>query len=169
MSLGKVGAINAAKMGGILSIVLLTTYRVADYFLTDKSTLTKLVGYLAVDIVKVGIATGVSIAFATGVAAVTTVAIGPILAVLIVGLVVTTALNFIDERYGIADLVVAGLDELNNSASSYIDDFKNEVRQIKNNAIDSVIDYFIESAHRIVINFSRHHLRKFTSSTPRFR
>ena len=62
MGLGKAGAIHAAKQGGIISVVLLTTYRVVDYFLTDEATLSRLVGTLATDIVKIGIATGVSIA-----------------------------------------------------------------------------------------------------------
>ncbi|MEJ2756300.1 MAG: hypothetical protein P8104_10845 [Gammaproteobacteria bacterium] len=58
MGLGKAGAIHAAKSGGILSIVLLSTYRVADFFLTDNVTLNQLIGSLATDIVKVGLATG---------------------------------------------------------------------------------------------------------------
>ena len=45
MGLGKAGAIHAAKFGGILSVVLLSTYRVADYFLTDTATLSQLIGY----------------------------------------------------------------------------------------------------------------------------
>ena len=60
MGLGKAGAVAAAKQGGILTVVLLSSYRVADYFLTDQSTLSQLVGTLATDIVKVGIATGAS-------------------------------------------------------------------------------------------------------------
>lgn len=35
MGLGKAGAIHAAKSGGIISVALLTAYRVADYFLTE--------------------------------------------------------------------------------------------------------------------------------------
>lgn len=61
MGLGKAGAVAAAKQGGILTVVLLSAYRVVDYFLTDQATLSQLVGTLATDIVKVGIATAASI------------------------------------------------------------------------------------------------------------
>jgi hypothetical protein len=87
MGLGRAGAVSSAKIGGIVSVVLLSTYRVADYFLTDQATLSQLVGSLATDVVKVGIATGASIIAATAIAGLTTVAIGPILAVVVVGLV----------------------------------------------------------------------------------
>ncbi len=89
MGLGKVGAMTAAKQGGILTIFLLTTYRIVDFFLTDEATLTQLVGRLATDVVKVGVATGASIAAAAFVAGMTTVAVGPILAVISVGVVGT--------------------------------------------------------------------------------
>jgi len=61
MGLGKAGAITAAKQGGILTVVLLSAYRVTDYFLTDQATLSQLIGTLATDVVKVGIATAASI------------------------------------------------------------------------------------------------------------
>jgi len=65
IGLGKAGAIHAAKSGGILSVVLLSAYRVADYFLTDNATLSQLIGTLATDVVKVGLATGASIVAAS--------------------------------------------------------------------------------------------------------
>ncbi len=95
MGLGKAGAINAAKTGGIISVVLLSAYRVANYFLTDEATLSQLVGTLATDIVKVGITTGASIAFAVA-AGGFTLAIGPILAVVVVGIGASIALSKLD-------------------------------------------------------------------------
>lgn len=71
MGLGKAGAIHAAKSGGILSVVLLSAYRAVDYFLMDQATLSQLIGSLATDVVKVGIAAGASIAAASA-----TVALG---------------------------------------------------------------------------------------------
>ena len=68
MGLGKYGAVQAAKSGGILTIIFVSAYRVIDYFLTDSATLNQLIGTLATDVVKVGLATGASIAAATFVA-----------------------------------------------------------------------------------------------------
>jgi len=58
MGLGKLGAIDDAKGGGILTIILVTGYRVLDYFIRDDATLSQLFGALSTDIVKVGISTG---------------------------------------------------------------------------------------------------------------
>lgn len=168
MGLGKAGAIHAAKSGGILSIVLLSVYRVADYFLTDEATLSRLIGSLATDVVKVGIATGASIGVASAlVGAGVTLAIGPILAVVIVGVVASMALSMIDEQYGITDRVVAGLDEISESAQSYAEQVKNNLQDKANNAMTSVIDYVIDTSKHAAVNFAKHQIDKFLSNRPR--
>lgn len=169
MGLGKAGALKTAKSGGILTVVLLTTYRVVDYVLTDEATLTQLVGTLATDIVKVGIATGASIAVATFVAGVTTVAIGPILAVVVIGIGVSMLLDNLDQKYGITDRVIAGLEEINNNANEFVD---NKVRDVQNTiaqSVDSVIDYVLDSAERIAINWVKQQLDKYFSMIPAIR
>lgn len=166
MGLGKAGAINAAKSGGILSIVLLSAYRVTDYFLTDQTTLSQLIGSLATDVVKVGIATGASIAAATVVSAAFTVAIGPIVAVVAVGVLTSMLLSVLDENYGITDKVIAGLEELGNDVTSYIRRAKENVEKSAAIAASEVLDYVVESATRIVINTAKHTLQKFLSPQP---
>lgn len=168
MGLGKAGAIHAAKSGGILSIVLLTAYRVVDYFLTDQATLSQLVGTLATDVVKVGIATGASIGAASLLVGMgVTIAVGPILAVVVVGLVVSVALSALDEHYGITNRVIAGLDELGENAKSYLERIEHNIQSTINEAADSIIDYAIDSAKRIIINTAKHQLEKFFSTRPR--
>ncbi len=168
MGLGKAGAINAAKSGGILSVVLLTIFRVTDYFLTDKATLSQLIGSLATDVVKVGIATGASIGVASAlVGAGVTIAIGPILAVVIVGVVVSIALGAIDEHYGITDRVIAGLNEISESSRSYAERAKENLQSTVNSAISSVIDYAIDTSKQVIINFAKHQIYKYFSNRPR--
>lgn len=168
MGLGKAGAIHAAKSGGIITIVLLTTYRVVDFFLTDEVTLNQLLGTLATDVVKVGIATGASVVAASGLVALGfTVAIGPIVAVLVVGLLTAVALGALDEHFGITDRVIKGLDEMESNVNYYIEKTKQNIQDTTNDAIESVIDYAIESAKRIIINTARHHIDKFLSTQPR--
>lgn len=162
MGLGKAGAIHAAKSGGILSVVLLSAYRVTDYFLTDQATLNQLIGSLATDVVKVGIATGASIGAASVlVGAGVTLAIGPILAVVIVGVSVSMALSVIDEHYGITDRVIAGLDEISEGVQSYKERAKESLKNTANNAIASVIDYTIDTAKKIIIDTAKHQINKF--------
>ncbi len=168
MGLGKAGAIHAAKSGGILSIILLSTYRVTDYFLTDEATLNQLIGSLATDVVKIGIATGASIGAASLVVGMgITVAVGPILAVVLVGIGVSMTLSALDAHYGITDRVIAGLDELGDGVNSHIERTKKDFENAINEAVVTLIDYAIDSARQIIINAAKHHIDKFVSSKPR--
>ena len=160
MGLGKAGAIHAAKSGGILSVVLLSTYRVADYFLTDSATLSQLIGSLATDVVKVGITTGASIVAAVAMGGFS-IAVGPIFAVVVIGFGVSWALGVADEKLGITDRLIDGLDELGGDILSNIASKKQEAAGIAREAVDSVIDYAIDSARRIVTNTAQSYLRKY--------
>ena len=133
MGLGRAGAIKSAKVGGILTIVLLTVYRVVDYFITDESSLSQLVGRLSTDIVKVGLATGASIA-AAAVMGGFTIAIGPILAVVVVGIGVSLALDELDEYFGITDRIIMGLDEMGDDVNSYIEKKKQVLVDVADDA-----------------------------------
>ncbi|HEY9745701.1 MAG TPA: hypothetical protein V6C99_05740, partial [Oculatellaceae cyanobacterium] len=170
MGLGRAGAINAARSGGILSVVLMSGYRVVDYFLTDQATLSRLIGSLATDVVKIGIATGASIAAASGVVALGfTVAIGPIAAVVLVGIGVSMALGFLDEHYGITDRVIAGLDDISEGINNRIERVKEDFYKKAGDLADSVFDYAVDSARAILINTAKHALDSFLSGRPRLR
>lgn len=168
MGLGKAGATSAAKMGGIVTIVLLTAYRITDYALTDKATLSQLVGTLATDIVKVGITTGASIAAAT-IAGGFAIAVGPILAVVLVGVGVALALDALDRHYGITERVIEGLDELSDSAQLKLEQTKQNLQNIATEAVNSIIDYTLGSARKMVIDVAAKSLRRFLSPLPKVR
>lgn len=173
MGLGKVGAISVAKKGGIISIVLLTVYRVADYFLTDQATLSQLVGTLATDVVKIGIATGASIVAATAIAGLTTIAVGPILAVVVVGIGISILLEYADNSLGITKRIIAGLDELGENVDSYITEQKkqalNSVGQTVGTVIDNAIDDAISSARNLTIRWITSKVKEYLSPLPRVR
>lgn len=168
MGLGKSGAVAAARQGGIFTVVLLSAYRVADYFLTDQATLSQLIGTLATDVVKVGIATGAAILVASS-AVVATFAVGPIIAVVVVGVTVSALLEIADNRLGITNRIIAGLDEMGDSAESYIAQKKRQALNTAGKAIDEVIDYAVESARAITVNWIRETLREYVSPFPRAR
>jgi hypothetical protein len=168
MGLGKTGAIAAARQGGILTIVLLSAYRVADYFLSDQATLSQLVGTLATDIVKVGIVTGASILMAT-IAGAATFAVGPILAVVVIGFGLSYLLEKVDNSLGITERVIAGLDELGDNFKQYVADKKQQAKNVVDEAADSVIEYVLESASRVVIRWVQGKLNEYLSPLPRVR
>lgn len=160
MGIGKAGAINAVKSGGILTIVLLSAFRIVDFLLTDDMTLTHLIGTLATDIVKVGIATGASIVAATAAAAVFTVAIGPIVAAIAVGVLASYGLAKLDEHYEITEKVIAMLDEMVDGIEAVIERKKQQALQVAGEIVDSAIDYALETAQRIAIDVAKHVLGK---------
>ncbi len=168
MGLGKAGAISAAKQGGIFTVVLLSAYRVVDYFLTDQATLSQLVGTLATDIVKVGIATAASIG-AVVVAGAVTFAVGPILAVIVVGFTVSVLLEKVDNSFGITERVIAGLDEMGNDFNNYIVKNKNQMTGVVTEAANSVIEMAIESARAVAIKWVRGAINDYLSPLPRVR
>ncbi len=150
MGLGKAGAVAAAKQGGIITVVLLSAYRVVDYFLTDQATLSQLVGTLATDIVKVGIATGAAILTAS-VAGATTIAVGPIIAVVVVGNGVSMFLDHLDNHLGITNRVIAGLDEMGNCAEQYLAQKRRQALRMVGKAMDDVIEKAVESARTTAV------------------
>ncbi len=166
MGLGKAGAVSAAKTGGVVTIVLLTTFRVVDYLLTDQATLNQLIGTLATDVVKVGISVGASIAAATIVGGFA-IAIGPLVAAVFFGVLVSAGLEYIDQKYGLTDQVIKGLDELEKNTNTLIEQQKQRFIKKSAELADSVLDYTIDSARRITVYIIKSHLKRFT--TPSFR
>jgi hypothetical protein len=170
MGLGTAGAVHATKAGGILSVVLVSAYRVIDYFLTDGATLNQLIGSLAVDVVKVGITVGASIGgmamLISAFPALATLAIGPLAAVVVVGVLSSWALSAIDKHYGITDKVIKALDEIGDDVESYYDNVTESLKKEANAALDSVIDYAIHSVQRTIIDMARHRIDKFLPSRP---
>ncbi len=166
MGLGKAGAVAAAKQGGILTVVILSTYRVVDFFLTDQSTLSQLIGTLATDVVKVGIATAASIGAAVVMGGFT-LAVGPILAVVAVGFGVSMLLECADNSLGITKRVIAGLDELGESANNYISNQKQRVFTAAGEAAGQIIDHAIGSVQVLAIKWVRNKLREYLSPSRR--
>ncbi|MCA0893438.1 hypothetical protein [Microbulbifer agarilyticus] len=160
MGVGKSGAIAAVRSGGILTVVLVSAFRIADYILTDQVTLNQLIGALATDIIKIGIATGASIITAAGAAAIFTVAVGPIVAAIGVGLLVSYGLSRLDNRFEITEKVISALDELQRKKNAKVEDFKKSISRTASEFVDSALDYVIDETRRALINTAKHYLHR---------
>ena len=77
------------------------------------------------------------------------------------------ALSVIDEKFGITDRIVAGLDEIGENTQSYAERVKDNLHNRVNEATASIIDYAIDTSKRIVVNFAKHQISKFLSNKPR--
>ncbi len=139
---------------------LLGAFRVADFILSDQMTLSQLLGTLATDVVKIGIATGASIVAASAAAAVFTVAVGPIVAAIGVGILVSYGLGRLDEHYQLTGRVIAGLDQIEANARTVLAQKEKQLSQMAGEAVESAIDYAIDETCRIIIDTAKHYISR---------
>ncbi len=125
-AVGSESVMKSIKSGGIITVILVTAYRVADYFLGDKQTLSKLYGSIASDIIKIGL----SSAIAAGSTKLATLYLGsavflsagPILGIIVVGVLVGQSLNYIDQEFSLTNKLTNAIDtHMNNIAKSEYD------------------------------------------------
>ena len=152
MGIGRAGAMKSIKEGGILTVVLVSAYDVIDYVLTDRATLTDLVGQLASDVTKIAIATGASaasVALLSG-TIVTSFALGPLLVAIVVGVGVGIALDAIDNHYKLTEklktMLAATAEAVEKAAASAVE----QAQQAKQGVIDWAYDAFCALVGRII-------------------
>lgn len=102
----------ASRMTGI-AVVAYASLRVVEFVLSDSdSRFAELVGSLATDITKFGMAAGAGYLAALAVGTVTTLAAGPLIAAILVGAAASILLDRADRRFGITESLVQSLDTL---------------------------------------------------------
>ncbi len=109
MGIGKAGIKSVVRGGGILTIVLFTGINVFEYILNDHATMSKLIGTMASDMIKVGISSIISASAVLVVGGTTVVAFGPLVVAICVGIATTWILDSVDKQYGMTDKLVAAL------------------------------------------------------------
>jgi len=131
----------AAKGGLVFGILFCTVIDVVDYVTKDRATLGQLFGAIGVDIAKCLIGTGAAFAVAVGTAAMmgtAVVAIGPVVAAVIVGVGVSVALDILDNHFGVTkklgELCDAGLARLKRLANDIAARGEATWQQIENSA-----------------------------------
>lgn len=163
MGIGKVGAIHTAKTGGVVSIVFMSGFRVADYVLRDNATLSQLIGGLSMDVAKIATSTAVSIG-AASLVGVSTFALVPLAVVILVGFTVSTVLEILDDKYKVTEKVVAAIEEMENNLQRNIEHQKDKLTDTTGDIVDSVIDATIEYGKSTLSNWVRSNRPKL----PRF-
>lgn len=107
IAIGTKDTISSVLKGGLITVVLVSSFRVLDLFFSakNKHTLSKFLGAVSTDILKVGISAALSILAvkaSTGLAyASTAMTAGPLILAISVGILSGYALNKIDEHYKI--------------------------------------------------------------------
>jgi hypothetical protein len=148
MGLGREALKDSAKGGVFVTVIFLTVWDVADYFMRDQATLAQLIGSVASDVTKAAIGGG--IAYAAGLMAAGTVigtfALGPLVVAVAVGIGAGLALDWIDNHYQLTAKLQAWLDR----ALEKLDNMMHAVAEKTQNLIDAGVDATAKVAHRVV-------------------
>lgn len=164
MGIGKVGATTSAKGGGVLAVVIMSSYRITDFVIRDNATLSQLIGGLSMDVAKIATSTAISVAFGVAAAGVTTLALVPLVVVIGVGYGVSKVLDLLDAEYKITEKVVAAIEEMQNNLQRNIEHQKDRLTDTTDDIVDSVIDATIEYGKSALSNWVRSNKPKL----PRF-
>ena len=85
-------------------------FRTLDFILNDEASLTKFIGGLATDVIKIGISSVIAWGAGIGVGALIGLVAVNLVVIVGVGLAVSIGLNYVDKKFGITDKVVESIE-----------------------------------------------------------
>nr|WP_024965249.1 PAAR domain-containing protein [Pantoea sp. IMH] len=155
LGVGKFGVKSAIVEGTVITFYFALAYRTIDFIMNDDTSLAEFIGSLATDVVKIGIASAVSWG-AGALLTMTPFVIGPIVAVVLVGLGASIALNVLDDHFKITDKLVEFIE---NAQQEFVD----KAREIDDGFWDlgaMYLDGMLRTGREFVIAETRKYLRE---------
>jgi len=149
LGIGKEGVRNLSRKGGILSIVLVTAFNIADFALNDNVTLSHFIGAMVVDISIVVASAAIGAVVTTalvGAGIITSVVIGPIIAVVAITAIVAWGLGKVADKLKLKEKIVAALDAAYDLKVAQAKAIKNAAKNKAINITGNVIELLLESA-----------------------
>ncbi|MEM8813804.1 MAG: hypothetical protein AAGF59_14415 [Pseudomonadota bacterium] len=135
----------AARMTGI-AIIAYSGLRVVEHLLSDgDQRLTQLFGTIASDIVKFAIAAGAGFLVGAAVGTITTIAAGPVIAAVIVGIGISILLDRVDRKYGLTETLVRAIEDT-------VDSFESPFRKLSR-YINAWEEHFVQQAINNTMRF----------------
>ena len=136
----KVLAQGAARMN-VLAVVAYTGLRVIEALLSDSkdANMIKLLGTIASDVMKFAISATAGFLAGAAVGAVTTVAAGPLIAAILVGLAVSVIVDRVDRQFGLTYKLVRALEKVADEVMSPFDRLAREVHRWEQHLINRAI------------------------------
>lgn len=118
MAVGPKGVAKSVSGGFVLTVVLSVGIEVFDYLIRDTATLSHLLGTISSDLIKIGISAIVAAVAGLAVGASTiigTVAAGPLIMAIAVGVVTGYVLNKLDNKLGATAALIAAYEKMGNN------------------------------------------------------
>ncbi len=111
LAIGKLGVSNSIISGAKLTIFLTVPINVVKYLIDEQATLATLIGTVSSDLVKVGVSAVMGSIAAAAVGTITTIAAGPLVAAIFVGVATSLLLDKIDSEFGLTDALIKLIDD----------------------------------------------------------
>lgn len=111
LAIGTKRVSNAMMSGARLSIFVAVPMTVLQFLISEQSTLLRLVGTIASDLVKIGLSTVIASAAGMAAGAITTVAAGPIVAAIAFGIATAITLEYLDRTFGVTNALVNAMEK----------------------------------------------------------
>lgn len=112
MAIGSLGIKNMVKNGAYLTFFITVPLTILECFLVDHATLYNLVGHLASDLLKIGIASVMGAIFGIAMGGVITVASVPIAAAILISVLVGAGLDALDDHYKLTGKLIIVLEKM---------------------------------------------------------
>ncbi|SIQ57781.1 hypothetical protein [Marinobacterium stanieri] len=115
LAIGPKGIVESAKSGFVISFILSSGLEVFDYLIQDGYTLSRLLGTLSSDLIKIGLASIAAAAaglVAGSIAIIGSTAAVPLIAAIAVGIITGSALEIIDRRLGATKALIKGYEKI---------------------------------------------------------
>lgn len=155
LGIGKFGVKNTIVKGTVITFYFALAYRTIDFIMNDGTSLAEFIGSLATDVVKIGIASTISWG-AGALLTMTPFVIGPLVAVVLVGLGASIALNVLDDHFKVTDKL---FELIENAQQEFID----KAREIEDGFWDlgaMYLDGMLRTGREFVIAETRKYLRE---------
>ena len=155
LGIGKFGVKNTIVKGTVITFYFALAYRTIDIIMNDGTSLAEFIGSLATDVVKIGIASTISWG-AGALLTMTPFVIGPLVAVVLVGLGASIALNVLDDHFKVTDKL---FELIENAQQEFID----KAREIEDGFWDlgaMYLDGMLRTGKEFVIAETRKYLRE---------
>lgn len=145
----------ALRMSG-LAVIAYTTINVVEHVLSDEDpSMSNLLGNIASDTAKFAIAAGLGFLAGAAVGTVTTVAAGPVIATIIVGIAASIILDRIDRQFGLTDKLIEAMEKASWELTRAVEKIDTPFHWLARE-LDAWEEYYMEKA----INFQIYRLRE---------
>ncbi|KEY58038.1 PAAR domain-containing protein [Serratia sp. DD3] len=155
LGIGKYGLSNFIIEGARLTFYVAAAFRTLDFILNDETSLTKFIGSLATDVVKIGISSGAGWIGGTIATVFFASAVTPVVVAVTVGFLAVVGLNELDEKFGITNKLVELIEKSQQDIVEKTNDLKQGFIDIVALEMDKMLNKGVEFAQYEVKKYIR--------------